>query len=97
VEVVREVGHSGEFLEHPSTRQWFREELLIPSPLVDRDFRREWEAKGELDTVERAHQRVERLLADWQPKDLPDEIVTELERITLAAARAAGMDALPNR
>jgi trimethylamine--corrinoid protein Co-methyltransferase len=97
VEVVREVGHSGEFLEHPHTRQWFREELLIPSPVVDRDFRREWEAKGELDTVERAHQRAEKLLADWQPKDLPDEVVTELERITLAAASAAGMDALPDR
>ncbi len=96
VEVMREVGHAGNFLGHPHTRQWFREEIWIPSPIVDRDARRDWQAKGEMDTLERAHQRVEKLLAEWEPL-CPDEIAAELEHITLAAAREAGMDALPKR
>jgi trimethylamine--corrinoid protein Co-methyltransferase len=97
VEVIREVGHAGDFLGHPHTRDWYREELLLPTSVVDRDFRREWEGKGELDAAERAHRRIDELLSGWEPRDLPDEVVSELERITLAAARGAGMDALPQR
>ncbi len=97
LDVLRAVGHGGNFLEHPSTRQWFREEMTMPSPVVDRDFRREWEGKGALSAADRAHRQVEALLGRWQPVGLPDEVARELERITLAAARQAGMDALPAR
>ena len=97
LDVLRAVGHRGNFLEHPSTRQWLREEMTMPSPVVDRDFRREWEGKGTLSAADRAHQQVEALLSRWQPVDLPDEVARELERITLAAARQAGMDTLPAR
>ena len=48
LDIIRQVGHAGNFLVAPHTRRWFREELFIPSPVVDRDFRREWEAKGAL-------------------------------------------------
>jgi trimethylamine:corrinoid methyltransferase-like protein len=79
------------------TRRWFREELFIPSGVIDRDFRRDWEAKGSLDTAARAHQRVEEMIAAYEPEPLPGEVARELEEITLRAARAAGMDALPER
>ncbi len=97
VDLIREVGHSGNFLAHPHTRQWFRQELFIPSPVVDRDFRRNWAAKGAKDTLERAHERVEELVAAYQPKELPVEVAAELESITLRAAQAAGLDRLPAR
>ena len=95
LEVIRQVGHTGHFLSIPHTRRWFREELFIPSPVVDRDFRRNWEAKGSLDAAERAHRRVEALIAAYEPKPLPDEVTRELEAITLRAAQSAGMDRLP--
>ncbi|MBN1813780.1 MAG: trimethylamine methyltransferase family protein, partial [Anaerolineae bacterium] len=71
--------------------------LFIPSGVIDRDFRRNWEAKGSLDAAARAHQRVEEVIAAYEPKRLPDEVVRELEEITLRAARAVGMASLPKR
>jgi len=97
LEIIRQVGHTGNFLSTPHTRRWFREELFIPSPVVDRDFRRGWEAKGCLDTAERAHRRVEEIIAAYEPRPLPDEVTRELEAITLRAAQAAGMDRFPDR
>jgi trimethylamine--corrinoid protein Co-methyltransferase len=97
VDLIRQVGHAGNFLATPHTKRWFREELFIPSPVVDRDFRRTWEMKGSLDAVQRAHERAEALIDAYQPTDLSAEMVAELEAITLRAARAAGMDRLPSR
>jgi trimethylamine--corrinoid protein Co-methyltransferase len=97
LEIIRQVGHTGNFLSTPHTRRWFRQELFIPSPVVDRDFRRNWETKGSLGVTERAHRRVEELIAAYEAKPLPDEVARELETITLRAARAAGMDRLPDR
>jgi trimethylamine--corrinoid protein Co-methyltransferase len=97
LEVIRQVGHKGDFLTTPHTRRWFREELFIPSPVVDRDFRRNWEAKGSLDAAERAHRRVEEIIGAHSPRELPAEVVQELETIALRAAQSAGMDCLPER
>jgi len=83
LEIIRQVGHAGNFLSTPHTRRWFREELFMPSPVVDRDFRRNWEAKGSLDITERAHRRVAEVIAAYEPKELADEVVRELEAITL--------------
>jgi len=95
--IIRQVGHAGNFLSTPHTRRWFREELFIPSPVVDRDFRRGWEAKGSLDTADRAHRRVEEIIAAYEPQELPGEVARELEAITSSAAQSAGMDRLPER
>ncbi|MBN1993804.1 MAG: trimethylamine methyltransferase family protein [Anaerolineae bacterium] len=97
LDLMRQVGHAGDFLTTTHTRRWFREELFIPSAVVDRDFRRNWEAKGGLDTAARAHQRVNEVVAAYEPKELPPEISRELEAITLRAAQAAGLDRLPER
>ncbi len=97
LEIIRQVGHAGNFLATPHTRRWFREELFIPSPVVDRDFRRGWEAKGSLTAVERAHRRVEEIVAAYEPLNLPDEVASELEAIAQRAAQSAGLDHLPER
>jgi len=97
LEIMREVGHAGKFLSTSHTRRWFREEQYIPSPVVDRDFRRDWEAKGSLDATERAHRRAEQLIASYETHPLADDLASELESITLLAAQAVGMDQLPAR
>jgi trimethylamine--corrinoid protein Co-methyltransferase len=95
LDIIRQVGHAGNFLTTRHTRQRFREVLFIPSPVIDRDFRRNWEAKGSLDTVMRAHQRVEEVIAAYEPQPLPDDVARGLQEITLQAAQTAGMDSLP--
>ena len=97
VDLIRQVGHAGNFLATPHTRRWFRQELFMPSEVVDRDFRGDWEAKGSKDVVQRAHERAEALIAAYQPRELPAALAEELEAITLRAAQAAGMDRLPVR
>jgi trimethylamine--corrinoid protein Co-methyltransferase len=97
LDIVQQVGHAGNFLSTRHTRRWFREELFIPSPVIDRDFRRNWEAKGSMDAAERAHQRVRDMIAAYESGTLPEKVHRELEMITLHAAQAAGMDRLPDR
>jgi trimethylamine--corrinoid protein Co-methyltransferase len=97
VELIRQVGHAGQFLATPHTRKWFRQELFIPSPVVDRDFRQTWENKGGTDITERAHERAQALIAGYEPKELPNDQLDELTAIVLRAARAAGMEELPSR
>jgi len=62
---------------------------------VDRDFARTWQEKGSKSTADRAHERVEQLVTgyEWAPR--PDEVVKELEKITVQAARACGLQELP--
>ncbi|MDH7485260.1 MAG: trimethylamine methyltransferase family protein [Anaerolineae bacterium] len=93
--IVRQVGHAGNFLATEHTRRWFRRELTMPSAVIDRDFRRTWEEKGSRPAAQRAHERVEELIAAYEPLPLPTAVVRELEDITLRAARACGLDALP--
>ena len=93
--VMRQVGHAGNFLATEHTRQWFRRELFIPSPVIDRDYRQVWEKRGAKDIVQRAHERVEQLVAAYQPKPLPKEVEKELKAITLRAAQERGMEQLP--
>jgi len=95
VELIRQVGHAGGFLKTRHTREWFRREQFIPSPVIDRDVRQTWLDKGATTCADRARQRVEQLIAAYQPKPLAPEVIRALEEITLRAARAAGMEALP--
>jgi len=95
--VLRQVGHAGNFLATEHTRRWFRRELTMPSAVVDRDFRRTWEEKGSQSTAQRAHERVEELISAYEPLPRPAAVMRELESITLRAARACGLEALPLR
>ncbi len=93
--IIRQVGHEGNFLATKHTRRWFRQEQFIPSPVIDRDNRQTWEQKGSPTAADRAHQRVEELIAAYQPQELADEVRAELEAITRRAAREHGLDELP--
>ncbi len=95
--LIRQVGHKGNFLVTRHTRQWFQKELFMPSAVIDRDTRQTWEEKGAKDATQRAHERVEELIATYKPRELPPEVSRELEKIALRAAKAAGLNKLPCR
>jgi trimethylamine--corrinoid protein Co-methyltransferase len=96
LEIMQELGHKGNFLSHPHTKQWFRKELYIPSEVIDRDTLETWEKKGSKSTWDRAQDRVESLLAQYQPSPISDEVKKELLDITTKAANKAGMEKLPD-
>ena len=94
--IIQQVGHKGNFLATKHTVEWFQKELFMPSAVIDRDTRQAWEEKGARDATQRAHEQVEELIATYEPRELPPEVVRELEDITLRAAKAAGLDKLPS-
>jgi trimethylamine--corrinoid protein Co-methyltransferase len=97
LEVMREVGHAGNFLKSKHTRRNFRKEDYIPTEVIDRDFRQTWFDKGALDVNARAHRRVQELIGAWQPPDLEGDLLRALESIATRHARAHGLDSLPKR
>jgi trimethylamine--corrinoid protein Co-methyltransferase len=95
LDVMREVGHKGQFLATKHTARRYRREDYMPSEVIDRDYRKSWFDKGALDVNARAHRRVEELIASYEPLELPAEVVRELRAIALRHGKAAGLDQLP--
>jgi trimethylamine:corrinoid methyltransferase-like protein len=95
LDIMRQMGHRADYLAHPHTRKWYRQELYMPSAVIDRGSLDAWEAKGSKSTVERAQDRVDALLPTYRASPLPDEVRSELRKITERAARQFGMEHLP--
>lgn len=105
VDMMRQSAHRADFLARPHTMQWFQKELFIPSEVIDRSSLEAWQKKGSFNmenhvfkpvtTFQRASQRVEKLLASYQPNGLSDKVRAELERITFVEAQKFSMDKLP--
>lgn len=77
------------------TRRWLHGEHYFPGPVIDRANLQRWQEEGSLSLIERARREVERLIAQYRPSRLPEEVKSQLTRIMTAAARRAGMDKLP--
>lgn len=79
VEVIRQAGHGGSFLNSPHTLRYFRKELFFPR-LFQRQTIDEW-LKGGGKTVDLvAHEKALAILEKAQPVELPPGADTELER-----------------
>ena len=72
------------------------QELSFPGAVIDRTSRARWLEEGAGTLLERAAAEVDRLLGEWEPSRLDRDTQGELERIMGAAARAAGMENLPD-
>jgi trimethylamine--corrinoid protein Co-methyltransferase len=66
LEAIREVGVGGTYLVHPHTAKYLRREFW-DSPLFTRSSWLDWERQGQAAAAERAHQEVERILAQGYP------------------------------
>ncbi len=96
LDIMRQMGHRGEYLAHPHTRKWYRQELTMPSPVIDRGSLDAWEMNGSKSAVVRAKERVDALLANSPPSPLPEEIRREIRAIAVRAGRQFGMQDLPS-
>lgn len=94
-EIMAEMGHRADYLTLPHTHKWFKDELHIPSNLVDRSSVEEWEREGARNMFERARDRVDELVKTYEPSPVSKEVRKELRSITSKAAKKFGMDELP--
>ncbi|MFZ2146103.1 MAG: trimethylamine methyltransferase family protein [Sedimentisphaerales bacterium] len=78
------------------TRRYLEKEHFFPGPVIDRAHRSRWEQEGALTLEQRAHHEVERLLENYEPSDLPEDIKKDLVKLMGEEARRHGQDNLPH-
>ncbi len=89
------IDFKGNFLSQRLTSQLFKEEQVLPSPVIDRGSIRTWQASGGNDTFSRAKTRLQQLVGDYLPPDVPAELERELTRMVTRLAAEVGMNKLP--
>jgi len=93
--LMRELGHRADYLSQPHTLKWFSQEMYIPSGVIDRGSLDGWKRKGAKTAWGRAQDRVQTLLAAYEPSPISDALRAELRNIATKAAQRFGMDELP--
>ena len=78
------------------TRKYLRQEHYFPGPVINRANQARWLAEGSVTLMERAHKEVQRLLDEYQPSRLPDNVKQELTRLMTTEAHRHGMTSLPD-
>lgn len=96
VNLIKEIFSTGQsFLKSKHTLQHFRKEFLMPSEIIDRGTRTAFESDGYRSATDRAHQRMKKILAEQEPRQIPKEKKKALIEIVRARAKKYGMDKLP--
>jgi len=67
----------------------------MTSEVIDRSPRREFEETGERDARQRAEDRIEEILSDYEPRELDPHVRKELDAIMLGHSQKYGMDKFP--
>ncbi|PWH17529.1 MAG: hypothetical protein DDG58_07885 [Ardenticatenia bacterium] len=80
IEMIRQVGHRGSFLEHEYTARHFRQAMFFPE-LFGRQTITQWIEKGAKSITDVAHERVQEILATTGPAPLPDGVDQALDRV----------------
>lgn len=88
LEVIKEVGIGGGFLDREHTARYLRREYWH-SPVFPRQTWDDWEQSGRETLLERAHREVERILAEGDPPQplVSDQVAERLETIRQEAWR----------
>ncbi len=93
--LFQELLRDGQLLIAAHTRRHAKHEILVPSPVIDRASLARWREEGGATLGARAASEVAGVIGRWTPSRLPDATKRALRERMAAAARAAGMDALP--
>jgi trimethylamine--corrinoid protein Co-methyltransferase len=95
LELFAGINFKADFLKQRATRRLFPLEQHLPSPVIDRKSLRGWQEAGRMDAFDRARERVQGLLAEYQPPQHDESQLRELRQMVAALARQAGMEHLP--
>lgn len=80
-EILKDYEDKEELLSHPSTLKFFRKELFLPSPIIDRMTRDSWKQSGSKSTRKRARVETARLLRKDSIKPIDEILSKELDNI----------------
>jgi trimethylamine--corrinoid protein Co-methyltransferase len=88
LDVVHEVGPSGDYFSHPHTAAHCRDGCY--PPLVDMGNYTRWEAQGKMDMAQRAGKYVDRILEEHQVEPLPPDIQRDVHAVVERELRRVG-------
>jgi len=86
-EILRDYEEKEELLSHPSTLKYFRKELFLPSPIIDRMTRDAWKKNGSKSARKRAKELGSKLLEQPSIKPIDPNLVKELDSIARSALK----------
>ena len=90
-----QVGLHSDFLKLKETRDLFKQEQYLPSPVIDRGSLRAWQEAGSHDTFARARARTQELLAAYKQPQLLTEAERAMRDLIEREARRVGLERLP--
>jgi trimethylamine--corrinoid protein Co-methyltransferase len=79
LDVVEELGATGDYLTHPHTLRNFRR--AYHSKLVDKRIYSQWMERGGTTMEQRAAEWVDKLLASHEPPVLPPDIQRDIKKV----------------
>ena len=86
LDLIKQVGYSGNYLAEPHTAEHFRKELFIPK-LYSREPYDSWEKNGRPLALDNAREQVRKILAEHQPRAVDPAVEKELLTIKEEVAR----------
>ena len=91
-----ELLEDGHLLISGHTRKYLKDEIYFPGPVLDRANRSRWHEEGKVTLSQRAHDEAARLIDDYNPVRLTDDIKRRLTALMSAEASKYGMAKLPS-
>jgi trimethylamine--corrinoid protein Co-methyltransferase len=80
-EILKDYEDKEELLSHPSTLKYFRKELFLPSPIIDRMTRDSWKEQGSKSTRKRAKDEATKMLSKPSSKPIDESLQKQLDKI----------------
>ena len=94
VDLIMEVGISGNYLYHKHTLKYFKEEFY-QADIANRSIRSIWEKSGSKSMLDRAKDRVKKILKEHRPPQLDKDTQKELEKEVGAIYKREGVPYKP--
>lgn len=88
-DLMSKVGPGGHFLSEKHTLKWFQTEEFMPSLVIDKISKPKWESMGAKDTLKRAKEQVDKILAEHHPKPLSQDVEKKLDSFINAILKQA--------
>ncbi len=89
IDPIKEIGSGGDFLMHPHTFKYMRQQSR--PELIDRRVRGTWEKAGATTAYERALKKVRYILENHEPEPLPEEVLEKIRSIVTETEKQMGI------
>ena len=94
IDPIKEIGSGGDFLMHPHTFKYMRQQST--PDLIDRRVRGTWEKAGAASAYERAITKAKWILENHTPEPLPDTVLAKIRAIVVETEREMGISTETN-